>query len=227
MSYDTGEHERLIANLIRIGIITEIDLPNARVTVDAGGVPSDWLPWRETRAGATRTWSPPTVGEQVIVLAPYGDMGQAVVLTGIYQDAYPAPSSSGTVDLTTYADGSSVSYDSTAHLLTVNVAASGNVVVNCANATVNATTQATINTPTTTITGNAHVEGNLQIDGTTTTAGLLTYQAGIAGAAGTGTNAIHGAFTVTGGDVVVDGIGVKAHHHTAQGANAATTAAQA
>lgn len=60
-----------------------------------------------------------------------------------------------------------------------------------------------------------------------TIGGLLTWQAGAVGAAGAGAgNAISGGMTVSGGDVVVDGIGVKSHHHTAQGSTGQTTAAQ-
>ena len=60
-----------------------------------------------------------------------------------------------------------------------------------------------------------------------TIGGLLTWQAGAVGAAGGGAgNAISGGMTVSGGDVVVDGIGVKSHHHTAQGSTGQTTAAQ-
>ena len=59
-----------------------------------------------------------------------------------------------------------------------------------------------------------------------TVQGLLTWQAGAAGAGGGAGNAISGGMTVSGGDVVVDGIGVKSHHHTAQGSRSPTTAAQ-
>jgi phage baseplate assembly protein gpV len=38
--------------------------------------------------------------------------------------------------------------------------------------------------------------------------------------------AISGSVKVTGGDVIVDGIGAKSHHHTAQGERAPTTSAQ-
>lgn len=59
-----------------------------------------------------------------------------------------------------------------------------------------------------------------------TVQGLLTWQAGVAGAGGGAGNEISGGMTVSGGDVVVDGIGTKSHHHTAQGSSSPTTAAQ-
>jgi phage baseplate assembly protein V len=203
LSYDAGNQESLISNIFRIGVVVGIDLANALVTVDAGGMLSDWLPWCATRAGAIRKWSPPTAGEQVLVLSPYGDMTQAVIIMSLYQDAFPAPSSSATVEMTQYPDGSTVAYDSASNTLTVSVAAAGNVIVNCQHATVNAATDIHLNTPDTFCSGNL------------TVAKMLTYQGGMTGSNSTGgaTGVIHGNITVTGGEITVDGIGHKSHHH--------------
>ncbi|WP_201341283.1 phage baseplate assembly protein V [Abyssogena phaseoliformis symbiont] len=59
-----------VRNLAQVSIITEIDFANvkARVEFDTDFV-SDWLPWTETLAGNTHTWTPPQVGDQAIVLA--------------------------------------------------------------------------------------------------------------------------------------------------------------
>lgn len=217
MSFDLSEHDRQIANMIRIGVVTAVDLVNALVTVDAGGMDSDWLPWIAARAGSTSEWSPPTVGEQCVLLSPYGDMGQGVVMLGLYQTSQPAPSQNANQNVKQYPDGSTIIYDAATNTLTVNVAAAGNVIVNCVNSTVNASTQATINSPTTTLTGNAHIEGNLQVDGTTTSNGTLTYKAGLSGTGGG---------TIS-GDVTVNGIGVSTHHHTAQGSTSPTSTPQA
>jgi phage baseplate assembly protein gpV len=51
-------------------------------------VVSPALHWLEG-AGAWRTWSPPSVGEQVIVLSPEGDIAGAVLLRGLYSPAFP------------------------------------------------------------------------------------------------------------------------------------------
>ncbi|EJA4992605.1 phage baseplate assembly protein V, partial [Salmonella enterica] len=56
----------------------------------------------------------------------------------------------------------------------------------------------------------------------------LTYLGGLKGSSKGGTAAdIQGEIKVTKGDVVVDGIGVKKHHHDAQGEYAPTTEAKA
>ncbi|MEQ4541139.1 MAG: phage baseplate assembly protein V [Billgrantia sp.] len=132
---NVAELLRLINNLIRLGTIAEVDHATARVRVKAGELLTAWLPWLEARAGTTRTWSPPTVGEQVVLLSPGGDLAAAVVLTGIYQEAHPAPNSSPNVIGRWLPDGTRIEYDHEAKTLTidcvgaVHVKAAGKVTV--------------------------------------------------------------------------------------------------
>ena len=44
-----------------------------------------WLPWLTARAGTVITWSALSLGEQVLLLAPTGDLAQAFVLPAVYQ----------------------------------------------------------------------------------------------------------------------------------------------
>ena len=55
--------------------------------VDAAGEPivTAWLPWLTARAGTVLTWSAPSLGEQVLLLAPTGDLAQAFVLPAVYR----------------------------------------------------------------------------------------------------------------------------------------------
>ena len=122
--YSLGELSRQIANLIRVGEVTETDLtdPDApRVKVTVSGFESDWLPFGAKRAGSTKTWSPLSIGEQVLILSPYGDLGQAVIVCSLYSSANPAPSSSATLDKETYPDGTTISYDSASHTLNATI----------------------------------------------------------------------------------------------------------
>lgn len=104
---------RLIHNVIRIGTIAEVDYgdPSAkppkppRVRVDIGDITTGWLQWRELRAGTTRDWDPPTVDEQVMVISPGGDLTAAIVVTGIYRTAHPAPSDDPNLQRRVYPDG--------------------------------------------------------------------------------------------------------------------------
>jgi phage baseplate assembly protein V len=126
-----AETERILANLIRIGVVTELDDTKARVKVRTGGIVTDWLPWLTHRASEDRSWWAPEPGEQVVVLSPYGDQSQAVVMPAIYQTAYPATADKRTIRRTIYQDGTVVEYDREAHVMniTLNPAGTFNVTV--------------------------------------------------------------------------------------------------
>lgn len=99
----------------------------------------------------------------------------------------------------------------------------GNVVINCENATVNATTKAAVNTAI------AEVNATTQMDVTTPLftvdaaqsvftgkvdiIGLLTWIGGMAGS-GAGGGTVTGNMVITSGDVKADGVGLKTHTHT-------------
>ncbi|MBJ7590173.1 phage baseplate assembly protein V [Aeromonas veronii] len=122
--YSLGELSRQIANLIRVGEVTETDFtdPEApRVKVAVSGFDSDWLPFGADRAGSTKTWSPLSIGEQVVILSPYGDLGQAIIVCSLYSSANPAPASSGSLEKETYPDGTTISYDSASHTLNATI----------------------------------------------------------------------------------------------------------
>ena len=199
-----AETERILANIIRLGAVSELDEANARVRVKVGGLTTDWLPWVTARAGATRTWSAPRPGEQVVVLAPYGDPAQAVVLPAIYQDDHPAPATTKDAEHVVFPDGSTVDYNSATNTLEVTVAGSGRVIVNCKEATINAETSVTLNTPQTTCKGKLTVEG------------LLTYLAGMQGSTGSGAAAtISGNVAFAGGSLTHNGKNIgSTHTHT-------------
>lgn len=139
-----AEHERMLANLIRIGTVSGIKPETAQIKVMIGEVETDWVQWATARAGSTRTWSCPSVGEQVIVLCPFGDLAQAIPALGLYQDARPAPAVSAGVEKVCFSDGSSVEYNVSNHSLTVN-AAGGHVAVNAGSIQLNATGSVEIN----------------------------------------------------------------------------------
>jgi len=114
-----AETERILANLIRVGVITELDDAKARVKVRTGGIITDWLPWLTHRASEDRSWWAPEPGEQVIVLSPYGDQSQAVVIPAIYHTAYPAPADKRTIRRTIYQDGTVTEYDRENHVMNI------------------------------------------------------------------------------------------------------------
>ncbi|WP_154392663.1 phage baseplate assembly protein V, partial [Yersinia enterocolitica] len=84
--------KRLLANIIRIGIVSDVDLANGLCRVKIGNLETDWLNWLTLRAGRVRFWSAPSIGEQVMVLSIGGELTTGFVLPAIFSDANPAPS---------------------------------------------------------------------------------------------------------------------------------------
>lgn len=112
---------RLITNLIRIGTIEEIDIEQARVRIKSGENLTGWLPWITSRAGTTKNWNPPTVGEQIILLSPSGDLAQAFVLGSLNSDENPAPKNSADLYHVAMPDGTFLTYNHVEHLLLIDV----------------------------------------------------------------------------------------------------------
>ena len=94
MSAEIGELQRRLANLFRVGKVVEVDRAAARVKVEFQGVTTAWLPWMTGRAGAVKDWNPPSVGEQVCVCSPAGELDAAFIMPGsINTNANAAPTS--------------------------------------------------------------------------------------------------------------------------------------
>ena len=103
---DLTELTRRLDNLLRLGTIAEVDHSKALAKVQSGNILTDWLPWFTLRAGTTQTWSPPTKGEQCLVLAVSGELTTAVVLVGLYTQN--APSQSPDEHCIKFADGAEI-----------------------------------------------------------------------------------------------------------------------
>lgn len=98
---------------MRLGTIEQVRLGGpARCRVRCGELLTNWLPWFTLRAGKAVTWWPPTIGEQCMVLAPGGDLLNAVVLPSVYCDAHPQNSESPTEHRATWANGDTLVHDS-------------------------------------------------------------------------------------------------------------------
>ncbi|WP_139531129.1 phage baseplate assembly protein V [Klebsiella michiganensis] len=147
------ELARAIRNLIRSGVVTEVDIVQGLCRVQSGGIQTTWLNWLTTRAGRSRTWWAPSVGEQVLLLAIGGELDTAFVLPGIYSDDNPAPSSSADAWLVEFPDGAVMSYEPETGALTVtgiktaDVTASDSVAVSVPVVLIKADTRVTLDTP--------------------------------------------------------------------------------
>jgi phage baseplate assembly protein gpV len=117
--FDLSDHDRRLAGLVRVGRVAETT--GDKVRVDIGEIRTHWIPVLAPAAGAMRAWSPPSVGEQVLVLAPGGEPDQAVALAGIYSAASPAPSQDLEETRIEWEDGAAVSYHRGAKRMTIDL----------------------------------------------------------------------------------------------------------
>lgn len=146
-----------LSELIRLGSIASVDLAAGKCTVrygdpddDDGGAVTPPIRWLAMRAGKTRTWSPPSIGEQAIILAPDGQLAGAVALVGIYSDTFLAPATT-MAELVHYEDGARIGYDPEAHALTALLPAGGTATIDAAGGI--------------TLRGPVTIEGNLSVQG--------------------------------------------------------------
>lgn len=103
--------ERRLARIVQVGVVAEVLPQSARVRVRVGTERlSEPLPFLTQHAGVDRTWWPPQVGEQVLVLAPNGDAVAAVALGSLYQQDAPAPSTDPAVVRVELGDGAVFEY---------------------------------------------------------------------------------------------------------------------
>lgn len=146
------------------GTIESIDGITCRVR--SGEVVTDAVQWVAHRAGTTRRWSPPTAGEQVLLLCPGGDTHGAVALLGLYSDDNAAPSTSPDEDVTEYPDGTRIVYDHAAKKLTATFAEGGEVDITAQKIR---------------ITADVEIVGNLSIDGDTNCTQTITASTDVIG----------------------------------------------
>lgn len=175
MSTHLTEIMRLITNLIRTGIVSEVDADKWLCRVKSGDLETNWINWLTLRAGNTRTWWKPTVGEQVVLLSLGGNLETAFALPAIYSDTFPPPDYSEDGSTTVFKDGGWFQYEpKTGQLLIKNIKsvlieASEKIELNTAQFVVNAELTR-LNSPTV-ITGETAVNGSTVINGDVTQGG--------------------------------------------------------
>lgn len=110
--------ERARYGTVRIGFVRAFDPARARVRVawatgESGDVLSDWVPWATWAAGHLRVWSPPAIGEQVILLSPSGEIAQAIAMPSVHQQSgqWPAPSNNPQHTVLAWDDGAFIRYE--------------------------------------------------------------------------------------------------------------------
>lgn len=147
---DYASHD-LIGQLAGFGKIEDVDLEAGLITVRQGDVVSGPIRWIMGGGGGTKVWSRPKAGEQVLLIAPEGDIAGAIALRGVHSAAFP-PIGDPDREVIQFQDGATVAYHSGTHALAVVLPAGGAI-------TIDAQSGLTIKGPVT-------IEGPVDIDGT-------------------------------------------------------------
>lgn len=191
---DTYELARLLNNLIRLGTVTEVQHGQpSSVRVKTGELTTNWIPFMAHRAGSIKTWSPPSVGEQVVLMAPGGDLVSAIALTGVYSDDLSEPSSSPNEHVITFPDGARMQYDHGSGAMSI---------TGIKSLTIDVSDSTEIVCP------------NNRIVGKLTVTDVFEYQSGMTGSGGAaGKTTIRGDVTHVDGDLSSNGIVVHDHGH--------------
>lgn len=156
--------ETMINNLIQIGTITAVDTANrALVRVQLDERVTDWFPYLMISNSHIKTWIPPKVGEQVVVLSPYGEGDDGVVIGSIFNKDQKEPTAANDhTSVIEFSDGTVITYDTTAKALTIN--ASGSIAITAPSGI--------------TVTANTAITGNVTITGNLTVSGAITDEKG-------------------------------------------------
>ncbi|EPI2105999.1 phage baseplate assembly protein V [Providencia rettgeri] len=147
------ELERLISNILRVGIVEEIDLAKKVCRVRTGENLTDWIMFGADRAGEGRSWWAPSIGEQVLIGAIGGELSTAFILCSLYSFTHDAPSHSAEAMHKTFSDGAVIEYEPATGQLSVTgikkavVNASDAIDATAPTVTVNASSQINFNTP--------------------------------------------------------------------------------
>lgn len=123
----SAELHRRIENIIRFGTIAEVDYQHCTARVKCGEILTDFLPFLTLRTGTTKTWSPPTLNEQCVVLAMSGELTTATILTGLYTQN--CPSDDPDLHIIQFADGAVIKYHQKNHHLEVSGIATASMMI--------------------------------------------------------------------------------------------------
>ncbi|MDX8270368.1 phage baseplate assembly protein V [Acinetobacter pittii] len=189
---------RRLENLIRFGTIKTVNSskPIPVVTVDLDDIVTPEIRFFNARSGDDSTWDPPSLGEEVMVISPCGEIGPtSVVFYGLYNNEHPSPSDDLNKKIRVFADGCVIAYDISAHQLSAILPSGGKAIVTADGGI--------------TVNGDTTINGNLQINGSTAMTGNNTVG---------GSQLVQGSSHSTGSfsteaDVKAGPISLKEHKH--------------
>lgn len=204
------ELHRLLANLLRTGRVEQVRVGTASnpaaCRVRTGDLLTTWLPWFAQAAGGgaqTRHWRTPALGEPCLLLAPGGDLAQAVAMPGIYSSDMPQGAFDEDVERHDFSSSDFWQHSRSAGTLVVDIAQA--ITLNVGSSQLHITPSGTtLTTPELTVdsqqsafTGNVKIGGALSVMG---------------GGSGAGTSRIQGNFHVEGGSLTHNSKNIGSSH---------------
>ncbi|OOS00645.1 baseplate assembly protein [Canicola haemoglobinophilus] len=165
-----AEFNRKLENIVRYGVVAEVDHEKRRAKVKTGNILTDWLPWCAWRAGTTQIWSPVTKGEQVILISPAGEINSGFILSALYTFEFDTPSYSPDEHVIQFADNATIQYNQATGELKVR---------GIKTALIEASTSVTLKTPLVHCTQDVNVDGNVNIKGSVSAQGSATVQGSV------------------------------------------------
>ncbi|ELB6470214.1 phage baseplate assembly protein V [Salmonella enterica] len=195
---EIAELRRRIDNLIRTGVVTDVNLKSATCRVSSGAIKTDWLSWMTCRAGNSRVWWAPSAGEQVLLFSLSGNPEAGIVLPALFSDTSPPPSQQAETLYITMPDGAEIIYDaqksalSATGIKTATISASDSISATTRTATITASASVTLKAPVVECTGLLKT-GSLEV---------------------TGGGKMSGNINHTGGEFSSNGVVVHTHRHS-------------
>ena len=204
------ELHRLLANLLRTGRVSQVRVGTASnpaaCRVRTGDLLTTWLPWFAQAAGGsaqTRHWRTPALGEPCLLLAPGGDLAQAVAMPGIYSSDMPQGAFDEDVERHDFSGTDFWQHSRSAGTLVVDIAQAITLTVGDSqlhitpSGTTLTTPELTVDSQQSTFTGSVKIGGALSVMG---------------GGSGAGTSRIQGNFHVEGGSLTHNGKNIGSSH---------------
>ena len=81
-----------LGDVLQFGIIKSVDLEAYKAICEIGDIETPPLEWLAP-TGAIKIFCPPTVGEQVLIASPDGDINGGVILGAVFSTRNPPPTS--------------------------------------------------------------------------------------------------------------------------------------
>ncbi|WP_241750450.1 phage baseplate assembly protein V [Vibrio vulnificus] len=121
LEYTPAQLVRLLSEMIQFGTIIEVQAKPLRYKVqfDEHRV-SGWIPMNVSHAAEVRSFKPLQVGEQVVVLKPFGAQG-GVIVASLNQTKFDQPKEQLNLYYHEFPDGTWLEYDMEEHKLTGHV----------------------------------------------------------------------------------------------------------